>query len=91
MKAFQCKGHEVTGIEASPRTINDLCSDFRMYHVSDDGMSEISDVDLILISVPTPCNAENGRLDMSYIYDTLDASRFSSETTPIQQSLFEAQ
>jgi UDPglucose 6-dehydrogenase len=43
-----------------------------MYHVSDDDMSEISNVDLILISVPTPCKTENGRLDMSYIFGTLD-------------------
>jgi UDPglucose 6-dehydrogenase len=72
MKAFQCKGHKVTGIEASPRIINELGSNFRMYHVSDDDMSEISNVDLILISVPTPCKTENGRLDMSYIFGTLD-------------------
>jgi UDPglucose 6-dehydrogenase len=72
MKAFQCKGHKVTGVEASPRIINNLSSDFRMYHVSDDNMSEIFDVDLILICVPTPCKTEDGRLDMSYIYGTLD-------------------
>jgi nucleotide sugar dehydrogenase len=71
MKAFKSKGHTVTGIEASPRTINDLGSDFRMHHVSDDDMSEICNVDLIMISVPTPCKPD-GRLDMSYIFGTLD-------------------
>lgn len=72
MKAFKSKGHQVTGIEVSPRIINDLGSDFKMYNASSNDVSHLSDVDLILLSVCTPVKAENGRLDMSYLYDTIE-------------------
>lgn len=73
MKAFKSKGHQVTGIEASTNIVELLNSDFKMYHVSDDGLSQLSGVDLILISVCTPIKTNHGRLDMAFIYSTLDS------------------
>ncbi|KAK1742797.1 hypothetical protein QTG54_006394 [Skeletonema marinoi] len=45
-------------------------SGFEMYSISDD-LSGLVGIDLIMISVCTPLRAENGRLDMTYIYSTL--------------------
>lgn len=71
MNAFQLKGHNVMGIEASPNIIKNLCNTYDMYNVADD-LSDLVDIDLIMISVCTPLKQDDGRLDMSYIYSTLD-------------------
>eukprot|EP00984_Skeletonema_dohrnii_P010570 scaffold4121_cov128-Skeletonema_dohrnii-CCMP3373.AAC.6 len=72
MNAFKSKGHNVVGIEASPTIIENLrkSSGFEMNSISDD-LSGLVGIDLIMISVCTPLRAENGRLDMTYIYSTL--------------------
>lgn len=72
MKAFKSKGHKITGIESSLKIINELGSAFEMQHVTDD-LTQLSEVDLILISVCTPTKTEGGRLDMSYIFSTLES------------------
>lgn len=60
------------GIEASPKIIDNLrTEDFDMYSITDD-LSGLVNIDLIMISVCTPLKAEDGRLDMSYIYSTLE-------------------
>ena len=73
MHAFRSKGHNVIGLEASPTIIENLrkSSAFEMYNIADD-LSHLVDIDLIMISVCTPLKADDGRLDMSYIYSTLD-------------------
>ena len=42
-----------------------------MYSITDD-LSALVGIDLIMISVYTPLKSDDGRLDMSYIYSTLD-------------------
>jgi UDPglucose 6-dehydrogenase len=69
--AFKSKNMKVTGIEKSIDLIDKYKSDFEMYHIDDD-LSQIKDVDFIMISVNTPLNKETNELDMSYLFSTID-------------------
>lgn len=70
MNAWQEKGHNVVGIEASANIIKNLGNSYEMYNIKED-LSGLVGINLIMISVCTPVK-QDGRLDMAYIYSTLD-------------------
>jgi UDPglucose 6-dehydrogenase len=70
-KAFKSKGMIVTGIEYNKDLVEKYDDDFDMYHTTDD-LSNIANVNFILLSVCTPLNKETNELDMSYLFSTIN-------------------
>ncbi len=69
-RAFVAANHDVVGIEASHARINQIGSAYPMRHVDDD-LSDVRDVDFILLSINTPLDPEKGALNMKYIWSSL--------------------
>ncbi len=70
-KAFKEKGMKVTGIEYNKNLVEKYKEDFNMYHIADD-LSNIYNVDFILLSICTPLNKDKTELDMTYLLNSVD-------------------
>lgn len=77
--AYKKLGNKVTGIEASRKLIQKYKGEFPIYHISDD-LSEVKQVDFIMISVCTPL--KENRLDMSYLFSTVPNVRALLKNSP---------
>lgn len=66
--AYKKVGCNVIGIEASKKLVNAYKNELPMYHVDDD-MSDIANIDFIMVSVCTPLKGE--KLDLSYLFNSI--------------------
>ena len=71
-KAYDSKGFMVTGLEASKALIDKYKNTMNIYHIdSKQEIENIKDVDFIMISVCTPLNLKDDKLDLSYLFNTI--------------------
>lgn len=70
-QAFVDAGHDVIGVEASRPRMADLAGAYPMRHVSED-LSDIADVDFVLLSINTPLDPAIGTLSMRYLWSSID-------------------
>ena len=71
LRAFENRGFKVTGIEANTKLINFLRNEKegrKVYHVDDD-MSDITDVDFVLLMINTPLKGK--KLDLTYLFSSI--------------------
>ena len=68
VNAYKNVGCDVIGIEASQKLVDLYKDEMTIYHVSDD-MSNIKDIDFIMISICTPLKED--KLDLSYLFSSI--------------------
>ena len=71
LRAFENRGFKVTGIEANKKLIDFLKNEKEgrpVYHIDED-MSDIKDVDFILLMINTPLKGK--KLDLTYLFSSI--------------------
>lgn len=68
VEAFKSKGNHVSIVEANKELVTSYKDKLDIYHLTDD-LSGISNVDFIMLMICTPL--KDGKLDMSYIYNSV--------------------
>lgn len=68
VSAYEKVGCQVIGIEASEKLIEMYKKNMNIYHINDD-LSNIKDIDFIMISICTPL--KDDKLDLSYLFNSI--------------------
>lgn len=68
VSAYQNKNCSVVGIEASQKLVDLYKNEMEIYHINDD-ISDVSNVDFIMISICTPL--KDDKLDLSYLFSSI--------------------